>query len=141
MRAAFPSKKQLIVGIGSAMVAGGWLLANPWGRLGFCWYGVSVYSCRPHLLSDFQIRANGDLRKVEKTHGIQIETVRWLTSPGPTVLIIATGWHGVCKIAESVRSLPTGIDVRILRTADARRVYNALKKTGTRVAIHCHSTC
>ena len=118
----------------------GWVLLNPPGRLGICAFGLTTYDCIPYPVSDIQIRCDGRTRSVEKTHDLKLEHVQWLLDPMPTVLIISTGWDGVTNPEQKIRDLKD-CEVRILKTGEAVKEYNHLKKQGEKIAIHVHSTC
>jgi hypothetical protein len=118
----------------------GWVLLNPPGRLGICTFGLTTYGCIPHPVSDIQVRCDGRTRSVEKTHDLKLEHVQWLLDPIPTVLIISTGWDGVTNTEQKIRDLKD-CEVRILKTGEAVKEYNHLKKQGEKIAIHVHSTC
>ena len=140
MKTTGTKKKWLIAGACLLSLMAGWFIANPVGRFGFCRFGLAVYSACPYPLSDLQIRSDGQLRKVDKTHDIRMETLAWLLESKPDVLIVATGWSGTAKVVDDLQALP-GVDVHILKTGEAKRLYNQLRKSGSKVAIHYHSTC
>lgn len=100
-----PPNRWLAVGIAVPVFVAAWLLLTPPGRFGLCRFAVTVYGSRPYLLRDLQIRPDGVLRTTGKTHDIQAATVGWLLEARPAVLIIATGWHGVGKVATR-RAIP-----------------------------------
>jgi hypothetical protein len=127
----------LIAACVSAIV---WAAINPPGLFGLSGFGFTAYGCRPFIISDVQVRADGASRTCQKTHDLQLEDIRWLLQPQPEILIIGTGWNGIVEVAEAVRELP-GIDVRILKSGQAKELYNRLKRAGKKVAIHYHSTC
>ena len=117
-----------------------WLVANPPGCFGWCGFGYSIYGACPHIISDLQIRADGTTRTVSKTHDLTFEQIEWLLRPQPEVLIIALGWDGVTTPDERIRSFK-GCEVRMLKNKEGLELFNRLKASGKRVAIHYHSTC
>ena len=117
-----------------------WLHSNPRGQLGWCCYAYSTYNSIPCPVSDFQVRADGKSRKIEKTHNLVLEDIRWLLTPFPDVLIIATGWDGVTKVSTEIRTLKN-CEVHILKSNEARALYNHSRDADQQVAIHFHSTC
>ncbi len=119
---------------------GFWLYNNPVGRLGWCQFGYSTYNACPRPVSDFQVRADGKVRKVKKTHDLGLDQVEWLLTPMPEVLIIGTGWDGGTAVSDAVRS-QENCEVQVLKSDAARALYNRLKDEGRRVALHFHSTC
>ena len=120
--------------------ASAWLLANPPGRFGWSCYAYTTYGSWPRPISDFQIRADGDSRKVSKTHQLSFAQIKWLLEGTPEVLIIALGWDGVTVPDDEIRG-HTGCPVHLLKNREAIELFNRLKKAGKRVAIHYHSTC
>jgi len=119
----------------------GWFCFNPPGRFGICRFGATVYSGIPRSpVSDFQVRCDGKTRSLAKTHDLKYKNIEWLLAPMPDVLIISTGWNGVVVPSEKIRELDE-CEVKMLKTPDAVKLYNKLKKEGRKVAIHVHPTC
>ncbi|MCP4594835.1 MAG: hypothetical protein GY842_29245 [bacterium] len=117
-----------------------WLVINPPGSFGWCRFALTTYGGVPHLISDIQLREDGEVRHIEKTHDLKLSDVVWLLEPCPDVLIIANGWQERVQIGDDI----TGLDqctVEVLSTGDAVRRYRELRRQGKRVAIHVHSTC
>lgn len=133
-------KKTIIAGCILLFLLGAWVLVNPPGRFGYCFFGLTVYSAWPHPGSDIEIRSDGRVRTVEKTHDLRLDAIQWLLDPEPEVLIIATGWRGLTQVDPVVESLP-GIEVKILKSGKALDLFNRLKAAGKQVAIHYHATC
>src|SRR5438552_3775462 len=80
------SKKKLIIVLFMlAVLLTIWLVGNPPGRFGWCCYGYSTYAACPRPVSDFQVRADGNTRKVTKTHQLSFEQIEWLLQPKPEV--------------------------------------------------------
>jgi hypothetical protein len=117
-----------------------WLVFNPPGRFGWCCFGYTTFGGLPRPVTDLQVRADGAVRKVPKTHALSRRDVEWLLQPLPEVLIISTGWEGVVKPDEELRTLK-GVEVKIVDSGEAKALFNQLRKAGRRVAIHFHSTC
>jgi hypothetical protein len=117
-----------------------WLCINPPGRFGFCTFAYITYNSIPRPLSDLQVRSDGKTRSVEKTHDLKLQHVEWLLTPKPQVIIIGTGWDGVTKPRPDIRAIPD-CDLRILKTEEAIKLFNQLKRERKKVAIHVHSTC
>lgn len=134
-------RRKLVVtgGVALALIAG-WLFYNPPGAFGVCTFGLTTYGAIPRLVSDLQIRCDGEVRPISKTHDLELKHVEWLLDPQPEVLIIATGWHGATQVAPSVMDL-TECEVITLPSNEAGVLYNKLKQEGRKVAIHYHSTC
>lgn len=123
-----------------ALLAAVWLIANPPGRFGWCCYAYTTYGAWPRPLSDLQIRADGSVRKVAKTHELAFEQIEWLLETKPEVLIIALGWDGVTKPDDRLRA-HQGCETHLLKNKEAIELFNRLKRAGKQVAIHYHSTC
>ena len=117
-----------------------WCAANPPGRFGWCRYALTTYNRIPRPVSDLQVRADGTRRTIAKTHDLAFEMIQWLLEPKPEVLIISLGWDGVVRPDERIRSLKD-CEVHLLKNREAIDLFNRLKKSGRRVAIHLHSTC
>ena len=117
-----------------------WLVSNRPGRFGWACYAFTVYNAVPRPLSDLQIRSNGQVRKIAKTHSLNVEQLGWLMEDKPDVVIISIGWDGVVEVADGVKQLPNA-EIHILKNKEAKALFNSLKKAGRRVAIHYHSTC
>lgn len=135
-----PKKKLAVALTVLVTLAAIWLVANPPGRFGWCCFACTTYGSWPRVISDFQIRADGETRTVEKTHDLTYEKIEWLLEPQPDVLIIALGWHGVTTPDRRIRDYQ-GCEVHLLKNDQAIELYNRLKKSGKRLAIHYHSTC
>jgi hypothetical protein len=134
------SNRKLAALIFVALLLLGWIIANPPGRFGWCRFGLTVYNCVPRPISDLQIRSDGKLRTVAKTHDLTLEAVQWLLEPKPEFLVIAIGWDGVTQPAPEIAALQQ-CQVKILKSGEALKLFNQLKKAGKSVAIHYHSTC
>lgn len=117
-----------------------WLSFNPPGRFGWCFYAWTSYNAFPRPVFDLQVRSDGALRTVEKTHELSLERIRWLLDPAPEVLIVSIGWDGVVRPGPEIAAWK-GCEVRILKNRDAIQHFNDLKRAGRKVAIHYHSTC
>jgi hypothetical protein len=117
-----------------------WLYANPPGRFGWCCFAYTTYGACPRPISDFQVRADGGIRNVDKTHQLAFEQIQWLLDPKPDVLIIALGWDGVTTPDRRIQEYD-GCELHILKNQEAIELFNRLKRAGKRVAIHYHSTC
>lgn len=137
MKAARTILAWLLVVAGMAVI---WFVANPPGRFGWSCYGFSTFDACPRPVSDFQVRADGRIRKVPKTHQLSLEQVEWLLDPNPEVLIIALGWDGVTSAEEKIRA-HQGCEIHFLKNREAIELFNRMKSSGRKVAIHYHSTC
>ncbi len=135
------TKKKLVGGsVAAAIVLVVWLVFNPPCKFGYCCYAYTTYNAMPRPLSDLQIRCDGTVRKIQKTHALTYEMIEWLLDPLPEVLIVATGWDGVTQPDERIQNIKS-CAVHILKNKEAIALFNQLKKEKKRVAIHFHSTC
>ncbi|MBI5386186.1 MAG: hypothetical protein HZA90_16060 [Verrucomicrobia bacterium] len=133
-------KKWLLITILVAGALVAWLCFNPPRRFGWCRFGLTTYGAMPRLVSDIQVRADGAVRKVPKTHELPLEQVQWLLDSAPETLIVSIGWNGAVEPDERIWKLKS-VEVKILKSKEAAQLFNRLKKEGRRVAIHFHSTC
>jgi hypothetical protein len=133
-----PGKTLLVL---TVLTGGAWLVANPLGQFGVSGFGVTTFSKLPVPYFDLQVRGDGRLRLVSKSHRPGSDTLSWLLEvERPEVVVIALGWQaGVAE--EAVPQALAGVKVVTARTGEALALYNALKQEGKRVAIHVHSTC
>jgi hypothetical protein len=136
-----PPRKHTILLVTLALCLGAWIVANPPQRFGRCsCYAFTTYSAWPRIVTDIQIRSDGQTRRVEKTHDLTFADVEWLLTPKPDVLIIALGWDGVTAPDDRIRGYKD-CEVHLLKNKEAIELYNRLKRDGRSVAIHYHSTC
>ncbi|NOX99487.1 MAG: hypothetical protein GXP30_07130 [Verrucomicrobia bacterium] len=133
-------KKRIVIVSAIVVALAGWFYANPPGCFGFCTFACVTYGGIPRLISDLQVRSDGEIRKVEKTHDLKMENVRWLLESKPDILIIATGQDGVTQPSEKIENIQN-CEIIILKTDEAVKLYNKLKDEKKSVAIHVHSTC
>jgi hypothetical protein len=127
----------VFLGITIAILAA-WIACNPSGGFGFARYAFTVFNRVPRPITDFQVRADGNIRRIAKTHDLNYETVAWLFDEKPELVIVAIGWDGVVEPDERIRASSL---VRVLKNKEAVELFNQLKRSGKRVAIHYHSTC
>jgi hypothetical protein len=133
-------KKVAVTSVVAAIVVAGWSLANPGGRFGISRFGVTTYARIPVPALDLQVRADGALRVMGKTHEVNTQRIAWLLQPTPEVVIVALGWRGSARTVGLLKVSP-GTRVIEVPTGEALALFNTLKDRGVRVAIHVHSTC
>jgi len=133
-------RKSIIIVLVVCAGLAAWICINPPGRFGICTFACITYGGIPTPLSDLQVRSDGKTRTVEKTHDLRLEHVRWLLESKPEILMIATGWDGVTKPSKNIIDLQD-CEVTILKTGEAVKLYNRLKREKKKVSIHVHSTC
>ncbi len=135
-------RKRILVVAAAVLVVlvAAWVALNPCGRFGISNGVLTTYNRVPLPLVDLQVRGDGALRLVGKTHAISAEQLAWLATPAPEVVIIAAGWEGDVR---GVARPPALLGTRILTlpTGEALKLFNSLRGQGVRVAIHVHSTC
>ena len=134
-------KRKLILALATvAVITPVWLIANPPGRFGLCCFSYTTYNALPLPTTDFQVRSDGRMRVVWKTHDLTFDRIAWLLEPMPEILIIATGWDGVTRPDDKILHYK-GCELLVLQNKEAIERFNEMKKAGKRVAIHYHSTC
>ncbi len=136
------SRKRWIL-VGSAVLLGAlvtvWFVANPRGRFGLSTSMLTTYNRLPLPFADMQVRSDGAMRVVGKTHEVDEARLAWLIEPRPDVLIIAAGWQGDVRIKGPLARFGQ-MKLLVMRTGKALKVFNSLREQGVRVAIHVHST-
>ncbi len=134
-------RRVLVIGATVAgTVVAAWLFLNPGGRFGMSRSLFTTYNRVPLPLVDLQVRGDGTMRVVTKTHKIAAEQLAWLAEPEPRFLIIAEGWDGDARVVALPEPLKR-VQVLTLRTGEALRMFNSLRARGVKVAIHVHSSC
>jgi len=95
------------------IAAGVWILVNPGQRFGISTQAFTTYNRLSLPMVDLQVRGDGAMRLVSKSHKVDAEQLDSLTQ----------------------------VQVLTLRTGEALKKFNSLREQGVRVAIHVHSTC
>lgn len=129
----------IVVALAAALLVA-WLAFNRPGRFGPSCFGYTSYGALPRPLVDFDVRTDGTVRYVAKTHDVGPAEIEWLLETRPDVLITCAGWQRRVRVRGEVGRLE-GVRVEILPTGEAQRLFNRLRREGRRVAIHVHSTC
>lgn len=77
------------------------------------------------------------------THKIGDWEVEKLFSDNPEAIIIGTGWTGVLKVSEELKTKSEKLQIRMraLRTPKAVEEYNKLTGEGKKVNSLIHTTC
>jgi hypothetical protein len=134
--------KPVLVGITACVgiAVAVWVAVNPGGRFGMSSGLLTTYDRLPYPLVDLQVRCDGAVRVVGKSHKIGADQLEWLARSEPEVLIIAAGWQGDVRVTGWPKGF-THTKVLTLHTGEALRQFNSLRGQGVRVAIHVHSTC
>lgn len=113
-------------------------------------YGITVYKGIPLPFFDIMIYENGFFRFVDKKHIFTMRDQRTIKKKCSDILIIGSGEEG-----KGGRGFPENEEVQfvynsnigrmtqviILRTPEACKVYNRLKKEGKNVTFIIHNTC
>ncbi len=116
-----------------------WFVANPRGRFGWSTSMLTTYNRAPLPFVDLQVRGDGAMRVVGKSHEVDEARLAWLLDPRPDVLIIAVGWRADVRIKGPLARFGQ-TKLLVLPTGKALKVFNSLREKGVRVAIHVHST-
>src|SRR5687768_1365662 len=111
-------RKIIILLVLVGLLCGLWISANPLGRFGWSRYALTTYNAWPRVISDIQVRTDGTLRQVDKTHDLTFSRIEWLLEPKPEVLIIALGWDGMTDPDERIRGYK-GCEVHLLENKEA----------------------
>ena len=130
----------ILAATGVLVLMAGWVVANPGGRFGMSRDGLTTYDRLPFPFVDMQVRSDGAMRLVSKSHRIATQQLAWLARPQPEVLIIAAGWQGDVRGPARLGDLER-TRIVALPTPRALALFNSLRDQGVRVAIHVHSTC
>ncbi len=135
-------RRSILVVSGAAVVVfvTAWVALNPAGRFGLSRDMLTTYNRAPVPFADLEVRSDGAMRLVGKTHQVGAEQLAWLARPKPDVLIIATGWQGEVRAAGRPADLARTTFLT-LPTGQALATFNALRARMVQVAIHVHSTC
>ncbi len=123
-----------------AVALAGWVAGNPEGQFGFSTDQFVTYNRIPVPIADLQVRSDGTMRAIGKSHQIPVQQLAWLAQPQPEVVIIASGWSGDAHAAGWVTELAR-TQVLTMPTGEALQRFNELRAQGVRVAIHVHSGC
>lgn len=130
----------LLSAVGLLTVLAAWMIGNPSGGFGLSVSQLTTFNRLPVPLADLQVRTDGTMRMVGKSHQIPVEQLAWLAKPQPEVLIIASGWQGDARPAGPLQNVK-GTKILTMRTGQALELFNTLWQQGVRVAIHVHSGC
>lgn len=134
-------KKVIIVVAVVMILIMAWIGFNPFGRFGFCHFGLLVYSAIPFPGVDLVSHANGwPAIRGSKAHFVSFAETEPLLREGPDVLIIGTGYNNMVRVDEEILAM-SAVQVLPLPTPEAVRRYNELRSQGKRVAAIIHSTC
>ncbi|RLC52533.1 MAG: hypothetical protein DRZ79_01035 [Candidatus Cloacimonadota bacterium] len=113
-------------------------------------YGLTVYKGIPIPFFDIMIYQNGSFRLVDKKHSFNKRDISTISHYADDILLIGSGTFGkggygfpekkeVQFIYNEVKKKP--LQVIILKTPEACRVYNRLKAKGYKVLFIIHNTC
>ena len=134
------NKKKIIISCSILVLIVFWFIINPPGVFGYCRFGYTNYNSFPYPISDIQIRSDGEIRKVDKTHRLKIEDIQWLLDDKPQVLIIAIGWDDVTEVNKEIMELKD-IEIKLINSSKIGETLDGYKKKNMKIAIHYHSTC
>lgn len=113
-------------------------------------YGMTIYKGIPLPFFDVMIFENGCFRFVDKKHDFNKRDINTICHYAPDILLIGSGSEGLGGngfpekqmtqfIFNAVKLKP--MQVIILKTPDACKKYNQLKKEGYHVLFIIHNTC
>ena len=113
-------------------------------------YGITVYKGIPLLFFDVMIKENGFFRFVDKKHDFNTRDLKTIYHYSTDILLIGSGNKGLGGngfpekqmtqfVFNTVKMRP--LQVIILKTPDACKKYNQLKKEGYNVLFIIHNTC
>ena len=113
-------------------------------------YGITVYKGIPLLFFDVMIKENGFFRFVDKKHDFNTRDLKTIYHYSTDILLIGSGDKGLGGngfpekqmtqfVFNAVKMRP--LQVIILKTPDACKKYNQLKKEGYNVLFIIHNTC
>ena len=113
-------------------------------------YGITIYKGIPLSFFDVMIHENGFFRFVDKKHNFNKRDINTICHHSKDILLIGSGKYGkggngfpekmmTQFIFNSVKMKP--LQVIILKTPEACKKYNQLKKEGYNVLFIIHNTC
>lgn len=130
------------------------LFQDPGGPIERFLWGAFVICGREHSdASEERVGAGKDIRligtdvsrwKERKGHRLKKSMITGVYAKGIEVLIIGTGVAGQVEVPEKVRKaiVRQGIvQLEVVRTPEACRIYNKLYRKGKSVALLAHGTC
>jgi len=112
-------KKLIIIGSILSVLVICWCRINPFGKFGYSIFAYTTYNAFPYPVSDIQIRSSGEIRKVSKTHELQLKDIQWLLDDKPKILIIGIGWSGRTKVSDEIKNIE-GVEIHFLKATEAR---------------------
>lgn len=109
-------------------------------RILYAGFGLTVYGVLPVPVFDTVIDHAGLLHLREKSHRISRDEVATWMLPGVTDVVIGAGWDEQVVVDERARGI-AGVRVHVLRTPEAIRTWEELRRDGRRAVLILHSTC
>lgn len=110
-------------------------------RITYAKFGLTVYGIFPVPVFDITVNRHGVLWFRTKSHTITRRELDDLIGPEVEVVVVGVGWDRVAVLTDGATELGKSIDLRVLATPDAFRVFNELKSEGRVVVLLAHSTC
>jgi VanZ family protein len=113
-------------------------------------FGLIVYKGIPIPFFDVMVYPDGMFRLVDKKHSFNVRDQKFLLRRKSDILLIGNGYEGRGGLGFPElttnqflynKYLKKGTQLIIMRTPDACRVFNRLKREGKNVLFVIHSTC
>jgi hypothetical protein len=94
---------------------------------------------------DVEVYWTGEVLKWwrERGHVFDVGDVKRAVKKNPDVIVLGTGFYGVCKVTEECKNYIEGraIELKIDKTENAVKVFNDLLKESKKVVGLFHLTC
>jgi FlaA1/EpsC-like NDP-sugar epimerase len=110
------------------------------GKITYSRFGLTVCGLVPVPVLDITISPQRCLWFRDKSHLISIDEVEDLLTSDVEILIIGTGWQNQVKVDPAIQGMK-GIEIHILSTPDAFKLFNKFRAEGRTIALIAHSTC
>ncbi len=86
---------------------------------------------------------DGEILERKRSHKVSEKEMEEILLKEPEVVVVGSGFGGALKVEDSAEKLCEGesVEVKILKTPEAVKEFNALLKEGKKVAGIFHLTC
>jgi hypothetical protein len=117
-------------------------LISSWiGRVSYSRFGFTTYGLVPIPTLDITINQHGKLWFRPKTHLILRDEIANLLEPDTEVVIVGIGWDRIARVETDALPHDSQVELIVLSTPEAFRLFNTMKSQGRRVVLVAHSTC